>query len=253
MLADVCKVLEIGNPRNAAARLDDDEKGIHKVDTLGGTQEMTVVSESGLYSTVMASRKPEVVFCKVVEIGNPTMAAGRLDDEEKSTLSSIEGSKINGLTKGAALPTIINEAGLYSLVMTSRKPDADVCKVLEIGNPRNAAARLDDDEKGVHNVDTPGGTQEMTVVSESGLYSTVLTSRKPEAKVFKRWVTGTVLPILRKTGTYTVPAALPAPELPTIDLTDSALVLAIITAQATKAIAEGKRAVTDTLRCRRLG
>jgi prophage antirepressor-like protein len=82
--------------------LDDDEKGVHKVDTPGGTQEMTVVSESGLYSTVMASRKPEVVFCKVVEIGNPTMAAGRLDDEEKSTLSSIEGAKINGLAKSAA-------------------------------------------------------------------------------------------------------------------------------------------------------
>jgi prophage antirepressor-like protein len=130
---------------------------------------------------------------------------------------------------------------------------ADVCKVLEINNPRDAASRLDDDEKGVVITDTLGGPQKTTVISESGLYSVVMTSRKPEAKVFKRWVTGMVLPTIRKTGTYTVPTALPATELPTIDLTDSALVLAIITAQATKAIAEGKRAVTDTLRCRRLG
>jgi prophage antirepressor-like protein len=131
---------------------------------------------------------------------------------------------------------------------------ADVCKVLDKSNPSMEVTRLDEDEKsGVIISDPHGRAQETNIISESGLYSLVLTSRKPEAKVFKRWVTGTVLPTLRKTGTYTVPTALPAPELPTIDLTDSALVLAIITAPATKAIEEGKRAVTDTRRCRRRG
>lgn len=69
---------------------------------------------------------------------------------------------------------------------------SDVCRVLHIQQPHHAAARLDDDEKDRANVTTLGGTQEMTVINESGLYSLILTSRKPEAKRFKRWVTGTV-------------------------------------------------------------
>ena len=75
---------------------------------------------------------------------------------------------------------------------------ADVCSVLDITNNRNATARLDDDEKGVHSVDTPSGQQEMTIINESGLYSLILTSRKPEAKRFKKWVTSEVLPSIRK-------------------------------------------------------
>lgn len=63
----------------------------------------------------------------------------------------------------------------------------DVCECLELGNPRSSLALLDEDEKGVHSVDTPGGKQEMTIVSEPGLYSLILRSRKPEAKAFKRW------------------------------------------------------------------
>jgi prophage antirepressor-like protein len=51
---------------------------------------------------------------------------------------------------------------------------------------------------------TPGGKQEMSIVSESGLYSLTLGSKKPEAKPFKRWVTHDVLPALRKTGTYSI-------------------------------------------------
>ena len=71
---------------------------------------------------------------------------------------------------------------------------ADVCKALEIANNRDALTRIDDDEKGVALADTLGGKQEVTVVNEPGLYSLVLGSRKPEAKVFKRWVTSEILP-----------------------------------------------------------
>jgi len=78
----------------------------------------------------------------------------------------------------------------------------DVCEILEIGNSRDVTARLDDDEKGVGTIDTLGGNQELTVVSESGLYSVILLSRKPEAKSFKRWITHEVLPSLRKHGAY---------------------------------------------------
>ena len=78
----------------------------------------------------------------------------------------------------------------------------DVCKALEIKNNRDALGRLDDDEKGVVSTDTLGGEQEVGVVNESGLYTLVLGSRKPEAKAFKRWITHDVIPAIRKTGGY---------------------------------------------------
>lgn len=78
----------------------------------------------------------------------------------------------------------------------------DVCEVLEIGNSRDVTARLDEDEKGVGSIDTLGGRQNMTVISESGLYNVILLSRKPEAKQFKRWVTHEVLPQIRQHGAY---------------------------------------------------
>jgi len=77
---------------------------------------------------------------------------------------------------------------------------ADVCKALEID--RTATRRLDDDEKGVHSTHTPGGQQDVTIVNEPGLYTLVLGSRKPEAKLFKRWITHDVIPAIRKTGGY---------------------------------------------------
>ncbi|AKJ72133.1 hypothetical protein GMA1_36 [Gordonia phage GMA1] len=79
---------------------------------------------------------------------------------------------------------------------------ADLCTAVAIANPRNVAARLDDDQKGVRPVDTLGGLQQMTVVSEAGMYEVVLRSDKPEAVAFRRWLTGTVLPEIRKTGQY---------------------------------------------------
>lgn len=81
---------------------------------------------------------------------------------------------------------------------------SDVCKILEIANSRNVTRRLDDDEKGVHLVDTPSGPQQMTIVNEWGLYETIFRSDKEVAKRFRRWVTHEVLPAIRKTGTYSI-------------------------------------------------
>lgn len=87
----------------------------------------------------------------------------------------------------------------------------DVCDCLDLSNSRKALSRLEDDEKGVTLSDTLGGKQEMATVNEYGLYSLVLSSRKPEAKEFKRWITHDVLPSLRKYGTYSmnIPRTLP--------------------------------------------
>ena len=79
----------------------------------------------------------------------------------------------------------------------------DVCNVLGIANPRNATARIPDKDKGVRQMDTLGGVQNISMISEAGLYRLVLRSDKPEAEPFIDWVTSKVLPALRKTGSYT--------------------------------------------------
>lgn len=78
----------------------------------------------------------------------------------------------------------------------------DVCECLDLANSRDAVSRLDDDEKGVGKADTLGGSQDMMLIYESGLYTLVMRSNKPDAKVFRKWVTSEVLPSIRKTGGY---------------------------------------------------
>ena len=82
----------------------------------------------------------------------------------------------------------------------------DVCSCLEIGNHSQAVSRLDEDEKGVTISDTLGGAQEVSIISESGLYALIFKSRKPAAKRFRKWVTADVLPTLRRTGRYDLSA-----------------------------------------------
>ncbi len=94
-----------------------------------------------------------------------------------------------------------------------------------IGLDRKALERLDEDEKGVSSIHTPGGGQEMTTVNEPGLYTLVLGSRKAEAKRFKRWVTHEVLPSIRKTGSYAVPGALASLPAPTQDRVTALLLI----------------------------
>ena len=80
----------------------------------------------------------------------------------------------------------------------------DVCQVWGISNNRDAVSRLDDDERmdGVGITDTVGRKNYGTIINESGLYSLIFQSRKPEAKKFRKWVTMEVLPSIRKTGKY---------------------------------------------------
>lgn len=81
----------------------------------------------------------------------------------------------------------------------------DVANALDYPSASHVARNLDEDEKGIHNLYTLGGSQEMLIINESGLYSAILKSRKPEAKKFKKWVTSEVLPSIRKTGKYESP------------------------------------------------
>ena len=79
----------------------------------------------------------------------------------------------------------------------------DVCEVLEIKNPRDAFSRLEEHEKGVGNTDSYNSP--INIINEYGLYSLVFTSRKPEAREFKNWVTRDILPSIRKNGIYATP------------------------------------------------
>lgn len=88
----------------------------------------------------------------------------------------------------------------------------DVCDILGIKNSRHALILLDADEKGVILTDTPGGKQGMATVNESGLYSLIMNSRKPEAKAFRKWVTSEVLPAIRKDGGYMIAKPEETPE-----------------------------------------
>lgn len=82
---------------------------------------------------------------------------------------------------------------------------ADVCKVLELSTPARVAERLEKDEVSqTHTIDRMGREQKTTIINESGLYTVILRSDKPQAKPFRKWVTSVVLPSIRKTGSYSV-------------------------------------------------
>ena len=99
---------------------------------------------------------------------------------------------------------MINGAPWFCLV--------DVCKVLGLAEPHRVATRIDEDERTQMTVtDSMGRKQKTWFINESGLYTVILRSDKPEAKPFRKWVTGTVLPAIRKTGSYRS-NALPDPK-----------------------------------------
>lgn len=90
----------------------------------------------------------------------------------------------------------------------------DVAEVLGYSNTRDALSKhVDEDDKGVAKCDTLGGVQNLSVINESGLYSLILSSKLPTAKMFKRWVTSEILPAIRKTGMYATDELLNNPDL----------------------------------------
>ena len=90
----------------------------------------------------------------------------------------------------------------------------DVCNILGYANSSDALAkRVDIEDKGVANCDTLGGNQNLTVINESGLYSLILSSKLPNAKRFKHWVTSEILPSIRKHGMYATDELINNPDV----------------------------------------
>jgi prophage antirepressor-like protein len=104
---------------------------------------------------------------------------------------------------------------------------SDVCEALELGNPSQALkSHVDaDDLQKLEITDALGRSQRANHVNESGLYALILGSTKDAAKRFKRWVTGEVLPAIRKTGTFAVPGVQPVLSAPTQDRVSSILLI----------------------------
>lgn len=116
------------------------------------------------------------------------------------------------------VPPGVSGARGYQLTVIMRDGEPwfvgrDLCALLGIANSRDALSRLDPDQKGVGTTDTLGGQQSVTLVNESGMYALIFTSRRREAADFRRWVTGEVLPSIRKTGSYGVQRELTRKEL----------------------------------------
>ena len=105
------------------------------------------------------------------------------------------------------LRTVIRDGQVWFVVI-------DVCEALEISNTRDAVSRLVSDDVGlIELVDSRGRRQRMRTINEAGLYTLVLSSRKPEAKAFGHWVTHEVLPTLRRSGVYRMPGILECERL----------------------------------------
>ena len=113
--------------------------------------------------------------------------------------------------------TIINESGLYNLILSVKLPNAkkfkEVAMVMICSRTADAIkVHVDKEDKGVCEMQTPGGVQNVTIINESGLYSLILSSKMPNAKKFKRWVTSEVLPAIRKHGVFAVDTMLNDPD-----------------------------------------
>lgn len=102
---------------------------------------------------------------------------------------------------------------------------SDVAQILGYSATGAMTRSLDEDEKGVQDLHTPGGDQALATISEAGLFSAIMRSQLAEAKAFKRWVTHDVLPAIRKTGSYSVQPELTREQRLAFAMLDSAEII----------------------------
>ena len=126
---------------------------------------------------------------------------------------------------------------------------AEICERLKIKNSRQALSRLDADEKGVILMDTPGGAQNVSIISEPGFYALALSCRKTDEdiKAFKRWVVHDVIPSIRKTGSYTAPWAQETQSRPGFTYEELASVTSLIVAGLTPVLMQMGQQIADAV------
>jgi prophage antirepressor-like protein len=133
------------------------------------------------------------------------------------TTASIAGVEVRDVTKYQFPIAVDATRDITTIIDQDGNPwwvAKEVCEVLGLTNITEALRSLDDDEKSFISRTELGlkPGRDMVIINEPGIYNLIMRSRKPEAKSFKRWVTHDILPVIRKTGTYTAPQAAAAPS-----------------------------------------
>lgn len=195
---DVTEILGYKNSRNALRKhVSDADKGTANCDTLGGKQKMIVINESGLYSLVLSSKMP------IAKRFRHWVANEVLPEMHQSVWNEPTPSESSGIQ------IFENpEFGKVRVVEMAGEPwfvGKDVAEILGYSKARNAiAAHVDNLDKALAPIQggCSTGTQNTTIINESGIYSLVLSSKLPSAQKFKHWVTSEVIPSIRKHGGY---------------------------------------------------
>lgn len=139
---DVCEVLEMSNHNETLKRLDDDEKGVNSIDTLGGVQELLVVNESGLYNLVMGSRKKEAKQFKRW-ITHDVLPAIRKTGTYTANPMSIEDLIIAQATSVKELKAQVTEiAGTVQQLQAAQEKKADITSTLPPVNEKSLRANI---------------------------------------------------------------------------------------------------------------
>ena len=197
---DICRSLNIKNSSNALTRLDDAEKSTALIDTRGGKQKLSVVSEEGLYSLVLGSRKSQAKSYKnwVVKKVMPFICNDYEQPVvlEQENIISTDVSVYEDQEFGKVRVEIINGNPWFL--------GKDVATILGYTNPANAL-NLHCKEDGVAFytlIDTLGRSQEAKFISEGNLYRLIAHSKLPNAERFEKWIFDEVVPSIRKNGIY---------------------------------------------------
>ncbi|WP_165849099.1 Bro-N domain-containing protein [Candidatus Cryosericum septentrionale] len=190
---DISDVLEFRDTANALRSLEDCEKDLHIVETLGGDQSMTR-SEKG---TSNVGTLGEIQSIQELE----SSAKGECKAPTLGTTQSIQ--RLEDLEKGVGL--------IYTL--DGDQSTSDLTKGVHSMDTLRGEQSIPDSMRGVTSMNSLGGNQSMTIVAEAEMYKLVFTSREPHAEAFTNWVVSEVLPAIRKTGSYS--AVTTESELPT--------------------------------------
>ena len=204
---DVCSALGYANSRKALndhVAKEDKYQGeeVAVQDSMGREQRPIAINESGVYSLIFRSDSPKAKEFKNWMLDEVFPVIRKREQEEKKSDNQIQIFKHE-------------QFGEIRTVMIDNEPwfvGRDVAVALGYGNGKslnNAVSKhVDDEDKGVTEMMTPGGKQKVIIINESGIYSLVLSSKLESAKKFKHWVTSEVLPTIRKHSVYMTPEAL---------------------------------------------
>ncbi|MGN7614133.1 BRO family protein [Magnetococcales bacterium HHB-1] len=187
---DICDALGIKDPSMACSKIPDQHKGIQRIGTPGGNQNMLAVNESGLYRLVLRSNKPGAKPFRewVTDTLLPTLGGAKNSQQKEKDIGMIipfefESNQVRVVTDEQGEPWFVAK---------------DVAEVLGYSKPENAVSRHC---KSPTTTPKQGGGV-LNIIPERDVYRLIFRSKLPQAEQFENWVVGEVLPSIRKTGHY---------------------------------------------------